>query len=378
MSPRDTEHEDPTADPVGFLLSPPALCLIGAARSSVLSLWPGQKARMLPQTSSSLESSKQSGTSPGEFLHHSRWGNPELDVQPVTHEESSFRHSGWAPRRLQIWNALKRIATPDARLSKFANCGAGLWLEMTTDRTDIRCRCNKCGDRWCMRCQGERSALIVEAVTRLIESKPCRFVTFTLRHSRTPLTDQIDRLYRSFTRLRHRKSWLQHVTGGAAFFEAKVGERDGLWHVHLHVIAEGHYFDQRHLSQEWHAVTGDSSIVDIRAISDAEGRARYVTKYVTKPADSSVFAVPDRLDEMMIALRGRRLCLTFGSWRGTALEELEEDTRGWKSLGPVHTLVSRAQTGDDAAASWLQAAARKYPAFAQYFTSAPAPPIDPP
>ena len=309
---------------------------------------------------------------PGAYLRHVKWGNPAFDVQPITEEESGFRHSGWAVRRSQIWTALNRLHAPDARLSKFANCGSGLWLEVNRSTNDLRCRSNKCHDRWCMRCQGERAALITDAVARLVSTNGARFLTLTLRHSPTPLTDQIDRLYASFLRLRHRAAWKEHVTGGAAFFEAKVGEKDGLWHVHLHCLITGSFWDQRDISRAWHSVTGDSSIVDVRKVDDVEGRARYVTKYVTKPADSSVFAVPDRLDEMITALRGRRLCTTFGTWRGTRLEELDAPSEGWTPLQSVEHLRTLAGEGDPDARRWLDAAARKWPLFAAYFTSTPA------
>jgi hypothetical protein len=39
---------------------------------------------------------------------------------------------------------------------------------------------------------------------------------------------------------------------------------DGMWHPHLHVIAEGRFLDKHALSAAWHHATGDSFVVDIR------------------------------------------------------------------------------------------------------------------
>ena len=44
-----------------------------------------------------------------------------------------------------------------------------------------------------------------------------------MRWSRVPpLTDQLDRLLLSFNRLRHRRSFIDHVVGGVAFIEMKI------------------------------------------------------------------------------------------------------------------------------------------------------------
>jgi len=166
-----------------------------------------------------------------------------------------------------------------------------------------------------------------------MENREVRFVTLTLRHSRTPLEDQLDRLYRSFNVLRRRKFWLAHVDGGAAFCETKVSEKDGLWHPHLHLVVVGSYMDQRTLSQEWLAVTGDSSVVDISRVRDEKTVGFYITKYVSKPLDSSLFTDESLLQEAIVALSGRRLCMTFGSWRGTPLVEVEHGEEQWTRLG---------------------------------------------
>lgn len=298
-------------------------------------------------------------------ISHTEWGNPEFGVEGITPEESEFRHSGWAVIRHRVYQALQRCHVGEHRVSRFANCGSGAWLYRSRDVQDLAIRCNKCGDRFCVACGRERSSTITNALCTLMAGKDCRFTTLTLRHSPTPLADQISRLYRSFTALRRREFWKSAVDGGAAFLEVKIG-RDGLWHVHLHAIVEGRYLDQRQLSREWHAVTGDSSIVDVRSITDYETRASYVTKYVTKPADSTVYHVPEKLDELVCSMRGRRLCTTFGTWRGTELEPTEETGVEWVAVGRLDTLKSNAAAGDPEAVRWIEAAARKWPLFASF------------
>jgi hypothetical protein len=246
-----------------------------------------------------------------------------------------------------------------------------MMLQKSVDGTELRMVCTRCKDRFCVACGVERSAAFAERVAQHLAGRVTRFVTLTLRASDTPLADQIDRLYRSFAALRRRAQVKGAFTGGAAFLECKIGEGSGLWHPHLHIITEGQYIDCRELSREWHKVTGDSSIVKIKAVPDNAARAAYVTKYVTKPADNSVFAVQVMLDEFICAIGGRRLAMTFGSWRGLKLDgEPPEDVK-WISVGSPRGLMSDAARGDVNAIRLLEAAQRKWPLFAELWKIPP-------
>lgn len=295
-----------------------------------------------------------------------QWGNPEFSIQPATPAESEFRHSSWVIIRHRTLAAFERCGMSEQRIDRFCNCGSGSWLYKSATGDDITIRSNKCHDRWCLACQRERAGTITNALQSAMSAKTCRFLTFALRHSHTPLKAQLDRLYRSFSTLRRRKDWKEHVRGGAAFLEVKIG-RDGLWHAHFHCVIEGSWWDQKEISRAWHEVTGDSSIVDVRKISDDAEAAHYVTKYVTKPAHSDVYAKPDLLDEMVVSLRGRRLCMTFGSWRGIKLEPDVHDDVEWVAVGSLDSLRSRARDGDAEAQRWIDAASRKWPLFSYLF-----------
>ena len=125
------------------------------------------------------------------------------------------------------------------------------------------------------------------------------------------------------------------------FTEIKIG-RDGRWHVHCHIIAESSFLDSQELSREWHSVTGDSPVVDVRAIKDLDHAARYVAKYGSKPCDRSVLFQPSRLIEAITALRGSRMCTTFGEWRGRKLSSPNEDTDniGWEEVGTIKSIMA--------------------------------------
>lgn len=321
--------------------------------------------------SSSVQHLETKSPAPTPEISHPRFGSREFDSQPATAEEQRFRHSGWAVRRHQIYKALLRTHRPDARIDRFCNCGAGAQLQVSQDGNDLRYICMRCKDRWCAPCCSERSAGFAERVAQQIAGKTTRFITLTLRHSNTPLAAQIDRLYRSFAALRRRATTCTVFEGGAAFLEPKRNRANDGWHPHLHIITEGTYIDQRDLSRTWHEITGDSSIVDIRRVHDNADVARYVCKYVTKPADPSVFACPDALDEMITALAGRRLCMTFGTWRGIRLDADPPDAEHWITIGSVDTLRSNAAAGDVNAIRYMEAAQRKWPLFAHIWSIPP-------
>lgn len=96
------------------------------------------------------------------------------------------------------------------------------------------------------------------------------------------------------------------------------------WHPHVHAIwlcREAP--DQTQLSREWHELTGDSYIVDVRPMdeSDPVGAFCEVFKYALKFSD---LADPDRLHAYK-TLKGKRLQDSFGELRGLDIEPGESD-----------------------------------------------------
>lgn len=86
-------------------------------------------------------------------------------------------------------------------------------------------------------------------------------------------------------------------------------------------------------------------IVDIKLVHDDAAIGRYITKYVSKPLDNSFLRRHPQLDEIVTAMRGRRLCITFGDWRGIQLTQ--SPTPGeWINLGSFHDVLTLASDGD--------------------------------
>lgn len=291
---------------------------------------------------------------PGVILTDYDHPREDFAFPPIDEAEACFRHSSWRNRRLKTWAALQATHASSTRLDRFANCGSGCYIDRNLETDKLRTVANYCHDRFCLPCATARARLAADVVACHCAGRRVRFLTLTLKHQPLPLATTIDRLFRSFTALRHRQDWIAHVTGGVAFLEIKPALDGSGWHPHLHVLIEGDFWDQRDIARAWHEITGDSFIVDIRQVKSAPEVAAYVAKYASKPGCKELYDHPAALAEAVIALKGRRLMTTFGAWRALKLQpEKPADDGPWKRLGLLSTIVWKAQHGEpEAVALW--------------------------
>lgn len=143
-------------------------------------------------------------------------------------------------------------------------------------------------------------------------------VTLTVKDG-PDLAERFDHLHRAQRELwmrRHRGSVtpLDLVKGAVWSYEVKRGSGSGLWHPHLHMIAlADHPPAQAHLSEVWHAITGDSFIVDVRPIvGDPVDGFVEVFKYAVKFSSQE----PADTWHAYRILSGRRLIASAGLFRG--------------------------------------------------------------
>ncbi len=258
-----------------------------------------------------------------------------------------FRHSGWKPDRIRVAASLARTAQPDSRRAAFQDCGSQAFvLRSIEDPSKYRIAGSGCHDRFCVPCAIERSRVIAHNVVELIEQKAIRFVTLTIRSTDDPLTDQLDKLYASFSALRRRAVWHKAVFGGVAFLELTFNKTRNQWHPHLHCLVDGTWIDGKRLKIAWNQITNGSYVIDIRRPSSNEAVGRYVAKYASKPINSTFLRNEDRLDEAVIALKGRKLCVTYGTWRGKLLTASTQEGT-WEHVCSLEDLISQAASGDD-------------------------------
>jgi hypothetical protein len=295
---------------------------------------------------------------------------PQAQAPEITPWDSlavKFRHAGWRGIRDKIWQSMKRTGQTSSRIAAFCSCGGGSWLQRRQTPLgawEYRICGSCCHDRLCTPCANTRSHRLQMALKQLMEGGRISFITLTLAGKDEGLAEKVDRLYKHFKALRQHPLWADNVAGGAAFLEIKWSDKAQRWHPHLHLICQTSFIDQGELSDVWRGITRDSYIVDIRRVRDDEVASRYVTKYASKPLNTSFCNTPELLDEALVALKGRRLAFTFGEWYGTPLDFdsdslLDEDDFGapdWENYMPLEVLMEQCNTGDQESQTMMRIA----------------------
>lgn len=258
----------------------------------------------------------------------------------------TFRHSGWTTQRAAVWAALLRTSATTARLLAFQGCGSHSFiLKSPTDPPEYKLAGSYCHDRFCRPCANSRSFVIATNIRDYLGKKATRFITLTLKHNALPLAQQIKRLYDSFRKLRKTSLWKRTQTGGVAFLEITKARALDEWHPHFHILSQGKFLPHAELRNLWFAITGDSHIVDVRAVADVNTVTNYVTKYATKPFDPSLFESEADLEGAILALKGRRMILTFGNWKGLQTVKNKSEVE-WLNLGRFDDFLAKAALGD--------------------------------
>lgn len=165
-------------------------------------------------------------------------------------------------------------------------------------------------------------------------------LTMTVKNG-PDLVERHAHLERSWKKLQERRrDWLKKGRGytqlakvSGALFSYELTNKGNGWHPHLHaIVLLDDWIDQPKLSQEWHKITGDSFVVDIRRIGkglndllDTTGNIvpqvvdafTEVSKYALKFSDLSF---SDNLHAFE-TLRGKRLQGAFGAFWGVKVPE---------------------------------------------------------
>lgn len=279
----------------------------------------------------------------------------EWDKPRASKTESAVVHGSWAASRQRVRVALQSAGVATSRLQRWDSCGSLAWVEERDDGKKLRIRCTRCKDRFCRTCATRRRQQQVSRLLGLVDNLQgeIRLITLTLRHSTATLTQQLDRLYECFRRLRQRQQWKENVRASAAACEFTMDEL-GRWHVHVHVLAYGRYWPQHQISAEWEAVTGDSKIVDVRR-PPAERAVHYAAKYIGKTLPQEIMNNHAALVEAIKALKGRRLLIVTGEWVGKLSEETNDGTskHEWIGVDYIEQIVRRAGEGSEADRSIL-------------------------
>jgi hypothetical protein len=248
--------------------------------------------------------------------------------------------------RRRVFRSLNRTVQPIGRVLAFQSCGDVIRVLETKDgEKRYKLVGNYCHDRWCTPCATERARIIAHNVLELAGTTRLRFATLTLKAEPMPLEQRVSFLRACFSRLRRTTLWKRSVKAGIACLEVKRYKTVEGWHCHYHLLFHGRYIVREELARVWKIITHGSDVVDVRLAKSRRNVARYVTKYVSKPLDTTYVREDDLLDQAVRALKGVRLMDTFGAWRGKSLTKIDDDTE-WLDVGTLDGLLIGAHQGD--------------------------------
>ena len=270
-----------------------------------------------------------------------------LEVQTAAQHKL---HSRFTDARLRNWQALSNSHNND--LAKRADRMAGCCrfpraIVLGNGRPGLSL--NRCRDRCCPRCgthRGRELALKIAHLTRQMDSP--RLITLTIASKPGEgLRELLDHLRASFRRIRKLPLWRSKVKGGVYTVEVTRNEQTGAWHPHVHIVADGSYWDQASISSAWEEASEGSKIVDVRKINNATQTAKYVADYVAKPYAHGSWDA-DAICEWAEAMHRQRLSHTFGSLHGVKVEETDEtdEVRAADDLGSTLWIKTSANKGN--------------------------------
>lgn len=174
-----------------------------------------------------------------------------------------------------------------------------------------------------------------ERVQFVVEQNPnlkAYMVTLTVKNGES-LLERFNHLQQSLKKIiRQRQDYLKSpnkrksnelckANGAVYSIEFKRGKGSQEWHPHVHMVwlCESSP-NQEQLSKEWHAMTGDSFIVDVRPLKnkkDTVSGFMEVFKYALKFSELSL---PDNWEAYNL-LKGKKLVAAFGSLRGVKIPD---------------------------------------------------------
>lgn len=237
------------------------------------------------------------------------------------------------------------------RTGRLDDCRKIAWFVRNDKTGQVRVSANHCHLRWCPLCAAAKKTYVAHELHEWLRfADHPKMLTLTLLHSKAPLVNQVNALYKCFRNLRLTKLIRKTATGGIWFFQIKYNSDRQEWHPHIHVLLTGRYIPQGKLSQLWLKITHSSKIVDIRSVTDTEKAAFEVGRYCARPSPVKDIP-PTRRTELFTAMHGRRICGTWGTGRQVKLNHPRNPEPGtWTRLCRWNTLRMQLDFNPDAKA----------------------------
>lgn len=165
-----------------------------------------------------------------------------------------------------------------------------------------------CGDRTCPDCRKKWFGYHFQTLLDCVSNwKAVYFLTLTIRNIEDAQWGrfQVDKLRKDFSLFRRR---FRSIDGG--FYVVQATNRGKGWHLHLHILFDGHYLPKDAISKAWQEITG-SFVVQIETVNNPKKAVRYLlSDFLQSPR----IRPEDRADYNGV-FKGLRLVQPFGKYR---------------------------------------------------------------
>lgn len=276
----------------------------------------------------------------------------EINQYRPTNSQAFF-FDARAQQSRAIWLSVAARCEPHMkRFRSMLLCGSSLMLEHSASTSQYRISSPSCGNRFCPRCGRIIAKERIRKVQALISATPqigLKFITISPAHVNEPLHAQLNHLRASFRRLRQQKIWRDAYLHGCCVIEVKIG-RDGLWHAHLHIIADGHYVPHRDLLDACRVAFARECSVDVRRVRNAAKAVDYVSKYIAKSCNDEKYLSANKpmADELYTAMYRAKTCWAWGK---TAPKAAKKEAKrlpasDWQSIIPFNQLLLALRCGN--------------------------------
>jgi len=236
---------------------------------------------------------------------------------------------------------------------RLKSCRKFAFFYQSNETGKLRVQSSRCKLRWCPICRDVSRMIVTSAVDGWLRRRKFpKMLTFTLKHSDDDLLVQINRIYKSFQKIRQRVFFKQNVTGGVWFFQLKQNPQTEQWHPHIHCLVDGKFINHNKLKELWLKITGDSFVVDVRPVKDLDNASTEVARYATSPADLTNMSLESAWD-VFEATEGKRICGTWGNAKGMILRPTPQaDSDEWSKVADFSWIAIRKEYDASAKIFW--------------------------
>lgn len=275
---------------------------------------------------------------------------------PNLHGFRAFSAKGSEPEMLAVRRLYILVdgTRAEFRLNRLDECRTGGYFMKNIESGHVKVAAKSCHVRFCPLCSKSRENFIRHKTKLWLETiKQPKFMTFTLKHCEDSLWNQVEKLYSCFQKIRRHKMFRKKLRGGVWFFQIKLSKSDSLWHPHIHFVADCDFISQKKIQNAWEELTGDSKIVDIRQVKDADKAADYVARYAVSPCKLAGLN-DEQLQELFYGLKKRRLSGTIGNaFKAKIMAKPVFESGMWKRLFSFALIERLRHYDSDAKALWV-------------------------